>query len=113
MNKQSWTFLPATVLGQWSVGLIVSMPILFYIGASFTNSLYAGVPSGNSIAEDVALRPALALTMLAGMLSGVLSFVVGLLAVFWKKERALLVYLSAAIGALLLMFLAGEFLFPH
>lgn len=112
MKSQPWKLMPFTALGKWSVGLIVAMPILFYIGGSFTDTLYASVPAGNSILEDIALRPALALTMLAGMVAGISAFVTGLVAII-KKERAILVYIACIIGTLLLVFLAGEFISPH
>ena len=41
------------------------------------------------------------------------AFITGLLALTRKKEKALLVYVSSAVGALLVIFLAGEILFPH
>jgi hypothetical protein len=62
---------------------------------------------------DIAARPALALTMLAGMAAGISAFITGLLAILRRRERAGLVYLSGAIGALLIFFLAAELLFPH
>ncbi len=105
--------IPKTILGKFSLGLIIAVPILFFIGASFTNTLYKSVPAGNSISEDIVGRPALALTMLAGTVSGVLAFVTGLVVVTRQKERAPLVYVAITIGALLLLFLIGEFLFPH
>ncbi len=105
--------LPCTRLGWWSFGLIVAMPILFFIGTSFTNSLYESVPAGNSILEDIAARPALALTMLVGMVAGVLAFIIGLIAIVRQKEHALLVYVSTGIGVLFILLLLGEFLFPH
>ena len=104
--------MPMTALGKWSVGLIVAMPILFVVGASFTDSLYPAAPAGNSILEDIVARPALALTMLAGMTAGILAFITGLVAII-KKERAILVYIACIIGTLLLVFLAGEFISPH
>ncbi|MCA9999100.1 MAG: hypothetical protein KDE56_25225 [Anaerolineales bacterium] len=113
MTKQFWGIVPKTILGKWSVGLIVVMPILFVIGTSFTNSLYAAVPASGTILADIAARPALALTMLAGMAAGITAFIVGLLALVRQKERALLVYASTVVGALLLVFLAGEFISPH
>lgn len=58
-------------------------------------------------------RPALALTMLAGMVAGILAFIVGLLAIVRQKENALLVYVSTVIGALFMLYLAGEMLYPH
>jgi hypothetical protein len=51
--------------------------------------------------------------MLSGMIAGISAFVTGLLAIIRKKDHALLVYLSSLIGALLIVFLIMEFLFPH
>ena len=113
MAKQPWNLMPKTKSGKWSVGLIVAMPLLFIIGTSFTNSLYQSVPAGGTILADIAARPALALTMLAGMVAGISAFVTGLLAIIRQKEYALLVYVSSSIGALLVLFLTGEILFPH
>ena len=89
------------------------MPILFIIGTSFTNSLYNSIPAGETILKDIAARPALALTMLAGMVAGISAFITGLLAILRKKENALLVYVATVIGALLVLFLTGEVMFPH
>jgi len=105
--------MPKTQLGKWSLGLIAAMPVLFFIGMSFTNLLYESVPAGNSILEDIAGRPALAITMLAGNVSGISAFITGLIAIIRQKERALLVFVATVIGALLILFLIGEILFPH
>ena len=113
MANQSWSIMPITLLGKWSVGLIIAMPLLFLLGSSFTNSLYKSVPSGDTILADIVVRPALALTMLAGMVSGIMAFITGLLAIIRKKERAIFVFLSSLIGALLVLFLVGEALSPH
>ena len=113
MTKQPWRITPKTTLGKWSLGLIVAMPILFVIGSSLTDSLYRSVPAGGTIPADIAARPALALTMLAGMVAGILAFIVGLLAIVRQKENALLVYVSTVIGALFMLYLAGEMLYPH
>lgn len=112
MMSQPWKFAPITALGKWSVRLIIAMPILFFIGGSLTNSLYPSVPAGNSIGEDIALRPVLALSMLAGTVAGISAFIIGLVSII-KKEKAILVYIACVIGALLLVFLAGEFIYPH
>lgn len=113
MTKQPWRITPITTLGKWSVGLIVAMPILFIFGSSLTNSLYKSIPAGRTILEDISARPALALTMLAGMVDGILAFIAGLLAIIRQKENAILVYISTVVGALLLLFLIGEIVFPH
>ena len=62
---------------------------------------------------DIAVRPALALTMLAGIAAGISAFITGLLAILKQKDHALLVYGSTIIGALLIIFLSGEILSPH
>lgn len=113
MTKQPWRIFPTTTLGKWSFGLIVVMQLLIIIGTSFTSSLYRSVPAGGTILADITARPALALTMLAGMAAGIAAFITGLLAMIKPKERAVMVYISTGVGALLLFFLAGELLFPH
>ena len=107
------SLIPKTTLGKWSLGLAAAMPVLFFIGMSFTNLLYKSVPAGGTILNDIAVRPALALTMLAGMVSGISAFVTGLIAIIRQKEHALLVFGATLIGALLIIFLLGEFLSPH
>ncbi len=105
--------MPKTTLGKWSLWLVAAMPILFFIGVSFTNLLYASVPAGNTILEDIARRPALALTMLAGTVSGISAFITGLIAIVKQKERTPSVYIAIIIGALFILFLIGEVFFPH
>jgi hypothetical protein len=105
--------LPGTSLGWWSVGLLVATPLLLAVGASFRDSLYESVAAGDSIPEDIARRPALALTMLTGMTAGVATFVTGLVAVIRGRDRALLVLVSTFLGALFTLFLAAEVAFPH
>ena len=113
MAKSSLRIMPATTAGNWSVGAAIVMPLLFILGGSFTNSLYSSVPAGDTILADIAARPALALMMLAGMGAGILALIAGIVAIIRQKERAVLVYISSLIGVLLMLFLAGEILFPH
>jgi hypothetical protein len=113
MTKQPWRVTPKTTLGKWSVYLILAMPVIFIIGTSFTNSLYKSIPAGDTIMKDIAARPALALTMLAGMVAGISAFIAGLLAILRQKDNALMVYVSTVIGGLLILFLTGEIMFFH
>ena len=113
MSERSWKFIPGTTLGRWSVGFIVVMPILFVFGTSFSSSLYESVSAGRTILADIASRPLVGLTMLAGMAAGISGFITGLLAIVKHKEKALLVYVSTVIGGLLILFLVIEFAFPH
>ena len=110
MNKQPWSILPKTTVGKWSLGLIIAMPLLFFIGSSFADTIYQSVPAGGTILADIAARPALVLTMLAGMAAGISAFITGLLAIFRKIDKAILVVISSLLGALLILFLAGEIL---
>jgi len=113
MKREFLNFAPKTGLGKCSVILIIAMPILFVLGSSFTTLLYSSVPSGDTIFADITTRPALALTMLTGMAAGVAAFFTGAFAIVKKKDNTYLVCLSTIFGALLIMFLIGEFAFPH
>jgi len=113
MAKRTWKILPITSWGKWSLGLIIVMPVLFLVGRLFMNTLYPSVPSGDTILADIAMRPALALSMLAGMASGCAAFITGLVAILKKEERSVCVYVSSLVGGLWVLFLIGEVLFPH
>ncbi len=113
MPERTLRIRPRTKIGGWSVGLIAAMAILFVIGPALSDSLYDSVPAGSTILADIAARPALAISMLAGMVAGVSSFVTGLLAIIRQKENALPVYLSVVIGGILILYLLAEFAFPH
>ena len=113
LARQPLQITPNTNLGKWSVGLIIAMPILFFIGSALTDTLYSGIPSGDTILADIAARPALALTMLAGMAAGVSALLTGLLAILRQKDHALLVYVATLFGALETLFLIAEILYPH
>ena len=105
--------MPKTTLGKWSLGLIIAMPILFAIGSSFADTIYESISSGDTILDDISGRPALAITMLAGMAAGISAFITGLISIIKKKERAILAYISTIVGAGLILFLIAEFAFPH
>ena len=105
--------MPKSNLGKWSVGLIVAMFILFFVGISMTDTLYESVSAGGTILKDIVSRPVLAISMLAGMASGISALVTGLVAIIKRKERAILVYVSTLVGAALTLYLIAEILFPH
>ncbi len=105
-------FIPKTILGRWSVGLIIVMPVFFYIGFSFVG-FYESVLAGKTILQDIILRPGVSLPMLIGMVLGVLSFITGLVSIIRKKEHTLLAYAATMIGGLLTLFLLGEIFLPH
>lgn len=105
--------MPKTKLGKWSVVLIPIMFLLFYAGSSLTHSLYESISAGNTLFEDLVNRPLLASSMLLGFGAGISGFVTGLIGIIKQKERSVFVFISTIIGAALIVFLIGEFLFPH
>ncbi len=114
MNEpQQKGLLPKTILGKWSLGLTATMLALFFIVPSLSNFLYESAPAGNTIWEDIDLRPALALPILFVMVSETFAFLVGLVAIIKQKEQSSLVYVTTMLGALFILFLLAELLFPH
>jgi nitrate reductase gamma subunit len=93
--------------------LIVAMFALFAVGILAVDLLYESTPAGDTIPDDVVDRPGVALPMLAGFASGIAAFITGAVAILRRSERAPLVFVSTGIGALLLLFLTAEVLFPH
>ncbi len=104
--------IPKTILGKWSIVLIVAIPVFFYIGMSFVG-FYESVPAGKTIARDIVVRPGVALPMLAGFVSGITAFFVGIIGITRKKDYSILIFLSTAVGFLVLLWCLAEILFPH
>jgi len=97
-----------TKLGKWSVGLIMIMFVLFFMGSFFADLLYASTSAGRTILEDIVKRPGVSLIMIAGFVCGIAGFIAGFAAIFKKKESSILAYISTAAGALLILLLIGE-----
>jgi len=104
--------LPKTILGKWSVVLIIAMPILFYIGVSFVD-FYSFIPAGRTILQDIVNRPGVALPMLAGFACGIAAFFTGIMGIIKKKDYSILVFLSSTMGFFMLLWCFAEILFPH
>ncbi len=104
--------IPKTILGKWSIVLIVAMPIFFYIGMSFV-SFYESVPAGKTIPHDIIVRPGVALPMLTGFISGIAAFFTGIVGTIKKNDYSILIFLSTVIGFFVLLWCLAEILFPH
>ena len=105
-------FLPQSCLGKWSAVLIIAMPAFLYVGMSFI-SFYESVPAGKTIAHDIIARPGISLSMLAGFISGIAAFFIGIVGIAKKKDRSIIIFLSTAVGFLVLLWCLAEILFPH
>jgi hypothetical protein len=85
--------LPKTKLGKWAAGL--SIAFIFLIGMKIANYFHFPLPT-----------PAIAVL-------GIIGLIIGLLAVFRNKDRAILSYLPLVIGVIILLWAAAEIIFPH
>jgi len=105
-------FVPKSDLGKWSIGLIVMVPILFYIGVSFVSS-YESVPAGKTIWHDIGARPGVALPMSAGFVFGIAAFFCGIVGITRRKDYSVLIFISTTLGFFVLLWILAEILFPH
>jgi len=104
--------VPKSNLGKWSVGLIIVMSVLFYIGMSSVN-FYKFVQAGKTIPRDIIGRPLVALPMLGGFIFGISSFFCGIIGIIKKRDYSILIFASTIIGFFVLLLVFGEILFPH
>jgi len=105
-------FAPKSNLGKWSIGLIIIVPILLYIGMSFV-SFYETIPAGETILHDIIVRPGTALPMLAGFISGIAAFFTGIIGIIRKKDHSIFVFLSTTMGFFVLLWCLAQFLFSY
>lgn len=98
--------MPKTKLGKWSVGLIVVFFLWFVI-------LQVLVTSGQRGGETFFSNPRLAFTVIFAAIFAIAAFFLGIFSIIKSKERSALVFLSTAIGFLVLFFILGEVLSPH
>jgi hypothetical protein len=95
-----WTrILPKSVLGKWSVVLAGTGLLL--------NVVFIVLATRGSLGAE---SPAPWISAVSGI-PVIATFVTGVIAIVWSKERAILVYLGMAL--LVLLFVLGEVLFPH
>lgn len=95
---------PDTKLGWWSLGLAVVYIMLMIINSVVFMRLPGNIPWRTT------LLPFYGIFML---LCGFATGIVGLTTVTRQHERSWLVWLSILIGLNTLIFVLGEFLFPH
>jgi len=94
-------FKPKTTLGKWSVGLAAAFILIFVLSVVLTGS--GGVEPGP-------VGPMVGVTL---GISGIAALVTGLISTIKSKERSILVFLAVVVGLFVLIFILGEFLYPH
>ena len=108
MDKENpWDFLiPKTALGKSS---IVLAALFFLLLPVFLLLVASGQRGGETFSDNMYLS----VTGLIMDIAAISAFFTGIISIIISKERALLVLLSTLIGLFVLLFNAGEFLFPH
>ena len=98
--------LPKTVLGRWSVA---SAAVFFIFMTVFFALVTSGVRGGDTFWSEWRLS----VPIVAAAICGIGAAATGLLALFRRKERSLLVILATLLGLFIAFFAAGEVFFPH
>ena len=99
---------PKSPLGRWSVGLAAAFVLLFVLFQTFAASVRR-----NPVTNPNPPSPVILMAVIAAYVSGMVSFVTGLISIIKSKERSILVSSLVVVGFLSLFFLLGEVLFPH
>lgn len=100
------TIFPKTTLGKWAVMLILG----FFL---FLGIFFILVNLGERGGETIFINIKLLIFYSLAAISAISSFVTGLISIFKKKEKSVLVFLSVILGFLVLLWILSEILFPH
>lgn len=102
--------MPKTVSGQWAVGLAIALVALTALSLIFA----AAIGGDSAVVESSPLLKILAaIISITSTLAGPLSLFAGIYTAIKHKERSIWKPLVKLYVLTLLMFLLGEFLFPH
>ena len=83
-------FKPKSYLGKLSIGLIILLPIYFYIISNVISDL----------------------VLYGGIISGIAAFFCGIIGIIRKKDYSVFVFLSTMIGLFILLYFLQQTLFP-
>ena len=98
--------LPSTRLGWASLWLLVGF-LVFY--ALFQILVASGQRGGETFFSN----PWLALSILIAAGSAIAAGATAIVAILWRQERSILMFLSLMLGLLVAVFVLGEILYPH
>lgn len=99
--------LPKTKLGRWTLWLIIIFVLLLATGMFVVTFL--GQTGGKTIFDN----PLISVPMLGAGAAAITALLIGAVAIIKEKERSAFVFIATLIGLLVLIFILGEFLFPH
>jgi len=103
-------FIPKTCLGKWAVGLGAASVVLTMLSVLFAIAI-KGDPA--VIADNFSLSILATTLSVMFTLAGPMSFIIGIIAIVKHKEWSVCKPLAVLYVLTLLLFLLGEFLFPH
>ena len=83
-------FKPKSFLGKLSIGIIILMPIYFYIISNVISDL----------------------VLYGGIIYGIAAFFCGIIGITRKKDYSVFVFLSTMIGLIILLYFLQQALFP-
>jgi hypothetical protein len=92
---------PSTRWGWWSIGLEIAFLVLLVI---FFDLIASGQEGGDTFFSN----PLLAFSLLAAAVAAVAGGMIATVAMIWKGERSLLVFIALLIGLFVLFFAVGE-----
>lgn len=99
--------MPKTKIGKWAMWLMMVFVIMFAVSQVFYMLTISGIKMAS--AETI-----MAITVsIAGFASGIVAFILGLISIIMYKERSTIIYVVVVLGLFPLLFILGEFLFPH
>ena len=102
--------MPKTRLGKWSVGfgialvVLTALSLLGAVAVKVNPTVIVGNPLFSILSTTLSVMFSLV---------GLLSFLVAIFAIIKHKEWSVCVSLAVLYGLAALMFVLGEFLFPH
>lgn len=107
-------FMPSTGLGKWSVYLIIESIVSIILVTVFASTVYADIQYVETgIIGEFQNRPLMPIFGVLSILSGISAFILGLLAIFKKKDRSIAVIIATILGGIMLIFVVGEFVGPE
>lgn len=103
-------FMPKTFSGKWAVGFAIALVVLTVLSLLFAVAI-GGDPA--VIADNVLLSILANVLSVMFTLAGPLSFFLGIYTVIKYREWSVWKLLAVLYVITFLMFMLGEFLFPH
>ena len=103
-SSSSFLRRPASRLGWWAAGLVGAFGLLFIY------TVAVSMISRSNIASQQISLPNIGMPM---VLFGLVSGVVGLIALIRNHERSWLIWLSLLLGVIMFSLILHEFLMPH